>query len=118
IMIWIPTLIVFFACIVAFKGLPKDVKSVHKFVSKSMPRAAEIGVLLFFAIAAANVFVELGIGDDVESLLDGVNLPSWGMAIIVTLVLVAATGPLTGAPTVAALGQVSLLTLIAAGINP
>src|SRR5699024_1892494 len=118
IMIWIPTLIVLLACIVGFKALPKNIKSVHKFVSKSMPRASEIGVLLFFAIAAANVFVELGIGDDVESLLEGVEVLSWGMVIIVTIVLVAAAGPLTGAPAVAALGQVSMLTLIAAGIHP
>ncbi|MEQ3552630.1 TRAP transporter large permease subunit [Pseudonocardia nematodicida] len=118
IMVWIPTLIIVIACLVGRKNLPRTRSQGFELVRGAMQPLSQIGALLFFAIAASTVFVELGLAGDVEAVLGAADLPPWLVVVIVSVTLAVVCGPLTGAPTVATLGQVSLLTLIAAGIDP
>lgn len=115
---WIPILIILFAVVIGWKRLPKTPSGLYDLIRGSIPRLAPIGVLLFFAIAASTVLTELGLADDIQTTLDAANLPSWLLVVVVVVMVALIAGPLSSTATVSAVGQISMLSLIAVGIDP
>ncbi|MCF2573990.1 TRAP transporter large permease subunit [Brevibacterium sp. UCMA 11754] len=115
---WIPILIILFAVLIGWKKIPKTRRGLYELIAGSIPRLAPIGVLLFFAIAASSVLTELGLARDIESTLNGLDLPKWVLVAIVVVLVALIAGPLSSTATVSAIGQVSMLSMIAVGIDP
>ncbi|MBM6589257.1 TRAP transporter large permease subunit [Brevibacterium sp. RIT 803] len=115
---WIPILIILFAVLIGWKKIPKTRQGLYELIAGSIPRLAPIGVLLFFAIAASSVLTELGLARDIESTLSGLDLPKWVLVAIVVVLVALIAGPLSSTATVSAIGQVSMLSMIAVGIDP
>lgn len=115
---WIPVFIIGIAAIVAWRDLPRSFRAWWEFMKGAVDRFFTIGVLLFFAITASEVLALLGLDTDVESLLDGISIPAWLLVTVVGVFIVLVAGPLSSTATLSAVGQVSLVTLVAAGIDP
>lgn len=115
---WIPILIILFAVLIGWKKIPKTGRGLYELIAGSIPRLAPIGVLLFFAIAASSVLTELGLARDIEDTLNGLDLPRWVLVAIVVVLIALIAGPLSSTATVSAIGQVSMLSMIAVGIDP
>lgn len=115
---WIPILIIFFAVIIGWKKLPRTGRGYFDLLAGSIPRLAPIGVLLFFAIAASSVLTDLGLAEDIQNTLDGLDLSPWMLITIVTVLVALIAGPLSSTATVSAVGQVSMLSMVAIGVDP
>ncbi|MBF4550761.1 TRAP transporter large permease subunit [Pseudoclavibacter sp. VKM Ac-2888] len=116
--VWIPVLIMFFAALVAWKDLPRSPRGWWELITSGAPKFYTIVALLFFAVVASEVLAELGLAEDVDNLLSGVDIPLWLLVTFIGLLIVLVAGPLSSTATLTAVGQVSLFTLIAAGIDP
>lgn len=115
---WIPILITLFALIIGWKQVPKSGRGIYDLVVGSMPRLAPIGTLLFFAIAASSVLTDLGLANDIETTLDELSLAPWVLVTVVVVLIALIAGPLSSTATVSAIGQVSMLSMIAVGVDP
>ena len=115
---WIPVLIIGISALVAWKQLPSTPRQWWTFMEGSVPKFFTIGAILFFAIAASEVLAALGLDQDVNSVLDGLSIPLWLMVTLVGLLVVLVAGPLSSTATLSAVGQVSLFTLVGAGVDP
>ncbi|MGC2940960.1 MULTISPECIES: TRAP transporter large permease subunit [unclassified Brevibacterium] len=115
---WIPILIILFAVLIGWKKIPKTGRGLYELIAGSIPRLAPIGVLLFFAIAASSVLTELGLARDIENTLSNMDVPKWVLVALVVILVALIAGPLSSTATVSAIGQVSMLSMIAVGIDP
>ncbi|QCR18103.1 TRAP transporter large permease subunit [Agrococcus sp. SGAir0287] len=115
---WIPVLIILISAIVGWRELPRTPRQWWEFLGGAASKYYAIGALLFFAIAASEVLTSLGLADDVDRLLGPLDIPAWLLVVIVGFFVVLVAGPLSSSATLSAVGQVSLVTLVAAGIDP
>ncbi|NUL45424.1 TRAP transporter large permease subunit [Cellulosimicrobium funkei] len=115
---WIPILITLFAVIIGWKQVPKSGRGIYDLVVGSIPRLAPIGTLLFFAIAASSVLTDLGLAGDIENTLNELSLTPWVLVSVVVALIALIAGPLSSTATVSAVGQVSMLSMIAVGLDP
>ena len=115
---WIPILAITITAIVCWKDLPKTLKGWWDFFESSVPHFFTIGVLLFFAIAASEVLDILGLSDDVAGIVGSAHIPLWLLVTLVGFLVVIVAGPLSSTATLSAVGQISLFTLIGAGVDP
>lgn len=115
---WIPVLAITITAIVCFRELPRTLQGWWKFFEDSVPKFFTIGVLLYFAIAASEVLDRLGLSDDVERIVQNADIPVWLLVTLVGFLVVVVAGPLSSTATLTAVGQVSLFTLIGAGVDP
>lgn len=118
ILIWIPVLITAIALVVGRKQLPRTRGGWFDFTTGAMPRLAVIGSLLFFAVAASEVLNGLGLADDVDRILGGLAINQYVMVLLVAVLVAVVAGPLSSTATLTAVGQVSLLALVAVGVDP
>ena len=116
--VWIPVLIIAISAIIAWRELPRTLSGWWEFFRDSVPHFFTIGVLLFFAIAASEVLDRLGLAEDVDNVIGGLEIPLWLLVTIVGVMVVLVAGPLSSTATLSAVGQVSLVTLVGAGVDP
>ncbi|WP_206491039.1 TRAP transporter large permease subunit [Rhodococcus sp. KRD162] len=116
--VWIPVLIIAISAIVAWRELPRTLRGWAEFMAGSVPHFFTIGVLLYFAISASEVLDRLGLAEDVDSIVSGLDIPVWLLVTLVGALVVLVAGPLSSTATLSAVGQVSLVTLVGAGVNP
>ncbi|MBG6085091.1 TRAP transporter large permease subunit [Zhihengliuella flava] len=116
--VWIPILIIAISAAVGWRELPRSVAGWWSFFRDSVPHFFTIGVLLYFAIAASQVLDRLGLAADVDQVIGGLNIPAWLLVTVVGFMVVLVAGPLSSTATLSAVGQVSLVTLVGAGIDP
>ncbi len=115
---WIPIFIIGISAVVGRKQLPKSPRAWWTFMAGSASKFYTIGAILFFAIAASEVLAFLGLDEDVNAILDGLNIPLWLMVTLIGFLVVLVAGPLSSTATLSAVGQVSLVTLVGAGVDP
>ncbi len=118
ILIWIPVMITLFALIAGRKTLPRTAPGWMELLGRAMPKFATIGALLFFAIAASEILGDLGLAEDVRSMMEAASLSAAATLIVVGLMIVLVAGPLSSTATLTAVGQVSLLALVGVGLDP
>lgn len=116
--VWIPVLIIAISAIVGWRELPRTIRGWWEFMRDSVPHFFTIGVLLYFAISASEVLDRLGLAEDVDSIVGGLDIPVWLLVTLVGVLVVLVAGPLSSTATLSAVGQVSLVTLVGAGIDP
>ncbi|MFI9488585.1 TRAP transporter large permease subunit [Promicromonospora sp. NPDC052451] len=115
---WIPVLITAIALVLGRRSLPRSGGQWFSWLAESMPRFSSIGALLFFAVAASQVLSELGLERDIDRLLGQLHLNPYVSVLIVGVLIAVVAGPLSSTATLTAVGQVSLLALVAVGIDP
>ncbi|GAB2951083.1 TRAP transporter large permease subunit [Nonomuraea fastidiosa] len=118
IVVWIPVLTVLATFAVAWRRLPRTASAWSELLGEMAPRYAVIGATLFFAFAAAAALGELGLVEQLTTIMEGVDAPAVVIAAIVGLLLVVIAAPLTGTATIAAVGGVAFSALTAAGVAP
>lgn len=116
--VWIPVLIIGISALVGWRELPRSLRGWWEFMRGSVSHFFTIGVLLYFAIAASEVLDRLGLAEDVDSIVSGLDIPLWLLVTIVGVMVVLVAGPLSSTATLSAVGQISLVTLIGAGVDP
>ncbi|MGW9551357.1 TRAP transporter large permease subunit [Citricoccus zhacaiensis] len=116
--VWIPVLIIAISAIVGWRELPRTLRGWWEFMRDSVPHFFTIGVLLYFAISASEVLDRLGLAEDVDSIVGGLDIPVWLLVTLVGALVVLVAGPLSSTATLSAVGQVSLVTLVGAGVEP
>jgi TRAP-type C4-dicarboxylate transport system permease large subunit len=118
IVVWIPVLTVLATFAVAWRRLPRTASAWNDLLGEMAPRYAVIGATLFFAFAAAASLGELGLVEQLTTVMQSVQAPAVVIATIVGLLLVVIAAPLTGTATIAAVGGVAFSALTAAGVSP
>lgn len=113
IIVWVPILIILIAIIEGWSKLPKTKSQIKDLIHREIPQFATVGISLFAALSATGVMTELGVGEQLASILDGLDVPMPVMlAIICVLVVIVAT-PLSSTATVSAIGVPALAILVA-----
>lgn len=118
ILTWIPILVTGLALIVGRRTLPRSRAGWGEWFADAMPRFSSIGALLFFAVSASEILTGLGLADDIDAVLDGLQLNKYVMALVVGVHVAVVAGPLSSTATLTAVGQVAMLALISVGIDP
>ncbi|MEH6948686.1 TRAP transporter large permease subunit [Bacillus sp. JJ634] len=115
---WIPILIIFIGLIVGWTKLPKSSTDWSKFLNNAIPRFAYIGAILLFAFAAGEVLSNLGLAEDLTSLMETLSISKWLMIAIIGGLVILVAGPLSSTATLTAVGMISFSALISVGVHP
>ncbi|RCV49364.1 TRAP transporter large permease subunit [Marinitenerispora sediminis] len=115
---WIPVLIIAFSLVAGRDRLPSTFRGWWTLLDGALPKFANIGALLFFAIAASEVLGRLGLAEDVNEILQTLPINGVLMVVVVGLVITLVAGPLSSTATLTAVGQISFLTLVGVGVDP
>lgn len=118
ILVWVPILIIVICIIAGWKEVPKSPKGWFAFVEEAIPAFSVIGVILLFAFAASEVLKQLGLGEQLGSIMGSLDLPIWLVALLVGVFIVLVATPLTATATVTAIGVVAFESLVGVGIDP
>lgn len=118
IIVWVPVLITLIALIEGFDRMLNNRQQFRAQLEKDLPSFATVGISLFAALAAAAIMEELGVGDQLSSTLDAMNLPKWAMLIIVGVLAVIVATPLSSTATAAAIGAPAVAALSSVGVDP
>lgn len=117
-LVWVPILITSISMIIGYKKLPKSFSEWNTFLHGATSKFSVIGVLLLFAFAASENLKQLGLSEDLTSMLTTLNLPSWLVIVVVGALIVLVAGPLSGTATLTAIGLVAFTALVSAGVHP
>lgn len=118
ILVWVPVLIIIICLIAGWKELPKSPKGWFSYIEGAIPSFFVIGVILLFAFAASEVLKQLGLGEQLGTIMSSLTLPLWLVALLVGIFIVLVATPLTATATVTAIGVVAFESLVGVGIDP
>ena len=107
-LVWLPTLMICIILLLDGRNIVKKFSSWEDFVKKFIPHIANTGGLLFFIFAVSNIITKLGLGDDVVSVLDKMNLSPIVTLIVVYVLVAVVAGPLSSTATLTAVGVVGV----------
>jgi TRAP-type C4-dicarboxylate transport system permease large subunit len=114
--VWIPVVLIITGTLLGRKKLPTSGRAWWALLQNSAPRFGIVGVTVVFAFAGANALAATGLPQQMTTLLNGMNLPLWLLAILIGLIIIAVAAPLSATATMAAVGTVGVATLVAAGV--
>ena len=117
-LVWLPTLMICIILLLDGRNIVKKFSSWEDFVKKFIPHIANTGGLLFFIFAVSNIITKLGLGDDVVSVLDKMNLSPIVTLIVVYVLVAVVAGPLSSTATLTAVGVVGHAILVGVGFDP
>ncbi|PMC34405.1 C4-dicarboxylate ABC transporter permease [Bacillus sp. UMB0899] len=115
---WIPILIIMISSLVGWTKLPKTKPDWSKFLNNAIPRFSTIGALLVFAYASSQVLTDLGLAEDLTSLMESISISKWLMVLIIALLVALVAGPLSSTATLTAIGMVAFAAMVSAGVDP
>lgn len=118
IIVWVPILITLIALVEGAKRIRQNNTHFVVQLRRDTHQFATVGISLFAALAAATIMEELGVGDQLSSLLASLSLPKWLMVLAVGILAVLVATPLSSTATAAAIGTPAVAALTAAGIDP
>lgn len=114
--LWIPVLLTVLVAVLGRDALPKRPREWWTLFGDSAPRIGVVGVTIVSAFAASAALADLGLPEQLTTLLGRLDAPLWVLAICVGVLVVAVAIPLTGSATMAAIGPVAVVTLVGAGV--
>src|SRR5699024_746732 len=118
IIIWVPILISVITIVISWKTIPKTLKGWFHLLEGSTKSFSVIGVILLFSFSASEILKQLGLPEQLGSLMNSLDLDKWLVALLVGILVILVATPLTATATVTAIGAVAFSTLVAAGVNP
>lgn len=113
---WVPVLMILLILFLGRRHLPKTGRGWWKVIGESAPQFGLIGTTLVAAFSASAVLGELGLPQQLTTVLESLSAPAWVMAIVVGIVIVVIAIPLTSSATIAAVGPVAVTALASTGI--
>lgn len=113
---WIPVLMIALVLFLGRRHLPRTTKDWWATIGRAAPQFGVIGITIVAAFSAANLLGELGLAEQLESVLAGLAAPAWIMAVAIGVIVVAIAIPLTASATMAAVGPVAVIALAGAGV--
>jgi TRAP-type C4-dicarboxylate transport system permease large subunit len=113
---WIPVLMIALVLVLGRKHLPHSPTAWWHTLGKAAPSFGVIGITIIAAFSASNVLADLGLAEQLESVLGALSAPAWIMAIAIGVIIVLIAVPLTASATMAAVGPVAVVALVGAGI--
>ncbi len=116
ILFWIPVVLTIAGIALGLRRLPRNISGWSTLLANSAPRFGIVGITVLFAFAGANALAATGLPDQLTTLLGGLQLPLWALAILVGLIVIAVAAPLSATATMAAVGTVGVAALVAAGV--
>ncbi|MCT9871442.1 TRAP transporter large permease subunit [Paenarthrobacter aurescens] len=116
VIVWIPVVLIITGALLGWKRLPRGGRDWWKLLENSAPRFGVVGITVVFAFAGANALAATGLPQQMTALLNQMNLPLWLLAILIGLIVIAVSAPLSATATMAAVGTVGVATLVAAGV--
>lgn len=116
IIVWVPILISAIALFEGRKRLAGRWGQVRSALRREAPQFATVGISLYSALAASTIMSELGVGPQLTSVLDAVNLPVPLLILIICVVAVIVATPLSSTATAAAIGAPAVIALEAMGV--
>src|SRR5699024_32022 len=118
IIIWVFILISVISIVISWKMIPRTFKGWFHLLEGSTKSFSVIGVILLFSFSASEILKQLGLPEQLGSLMNSLDLDKWLVALLVGILVILVATPLTATPTVTAIGAVAFSTLVAAGVNP
>lgn len=116
---WIPILMTVFTIIEGWKYLPHSFSGWKEMVQKSAGKYSEVGMLLFFAFASANVLTKLGLQEEFTSIFEVLgNYSPLLVFLVIAVVVSLMVGPFTGTAATTALGSMAYAALRSTGLAP
>lgn len=116
IIVWVPILISVIALIEGRKRLAGRWREVGSALRAEAPQFATVGISLFSALAASTIMSELGVGEQLTTLLDTVDLPVPLLVLLICVAAVIVATPLSSTATAAAIGAPAVIAMDAMGI--
>ena len=116
ILFWIPVMLIAAGLILGLDQLPRTGRAWWALLEGSGGRFGVVGITVLFAFAGANALAQTGLPEQMSSLLTGMNLPLWALAIVVGVIVIAVSAPLSATATMAAVGAIGVAVLVAAGV--
>lgn len=118
IIFWIPVFLIVAGLLMGLKRLPTSAKAWYDYLADSASRFTIVGITVLFAFAGANALAATGMAKQMTNLLTSMHLPAWALSILIGIIVIAVSAPLSASATMAAVGSVSVLALVSAGISP
>lgn len=118
IIVWVPVLITLIALIEGAGRINQNRAHFRAQLEKDLPSFATVGISLFAALAAASIMEELGVGEQLSTTLESMNLSKWAMLLIVCVLAVIVATPLSSTATAAAVGAPAVAALTSVGVDP
>lgn len=116
IIFWIPIFLIVVGLLLGLRELPRSGKQWFNLLGESAPRFTIVGITVLFAFAGANALAATGMPEQMTALLQSLQLPVWALAILIGVIVIAVSAPLSASATMAAVGAVSVLALVGAGV--
>jgi TRAP-type C4-dicarboxylate transport system permease large subunit len=113
---WIPVALIFTGILLGLRRLPRKASHWWQFLTDAGPRFGVVGITVLFAFAGANALAATGLPEQMSALLTNLDLPLWALAILIGLIVIAVSAPLSATATMAAVGAVGVAALVAAGV--
>lgn len=115
---WIPILIILISMMVGWTKLPKTASGWSDFLNKAIPRFSTIGALLVFAYASSQVLTDLGLAEDLTTVMGSISISKWLMVLLISILVALVAGPLSSTATLTAIGIVAFAAMVSAGVDP
>ncbi|CAG9621228.1 TRAP transporter large permease subunit [Sutcliffiella rhizosphaerae] len=116
--VWVPVFMIIFTLLVGRNHLPKGKGEWLKFFEKTAPSYYVIGPVLIFTFATSAVLNEIGLTEQLQTLMMSFAVPKWLMVAIVGIVITLVATPLATSATIATIGLASFGALTAVGVDP
>ena len=116
--VWVPVFMILFTLLVGRNHLPRGKKEWTTFFEKTAPSYYVIGPVLIFTFATSAVLNEIGLTEQLQTLMTSFALPKWLMVAIVGIVITLVATPLATSATIATIGLASFGALTAVGVDP
>ncbi|MBY6348968.1 TRAP transporter large permease subunit [Rhodococcoides corynebacterioides] len=113
---WIPVLMILLVFFLGRRHLPRTGRGWWKILGETAPQFGVIGVTIVAAFSASNVLGDIGLPEQLTTVLESLSAPAWLMAILVGVIIVVIAIPLTASATMAAVGGVAVAALVGVGI--
>ncbi|PAE80954.1 C4-dicarboxylate ABC transporter permease [Shouchella clausii] len=116
--VWVPVFMIIFTLIVGRNHLPKGKSQWVKFFEDTAPSYYVIGPVLIFTFATSAILNEIGLTEQLQTLMMSFAVPKWLMIAIVGIIITLVATPLATSATIATIGLASFGALTAVGVDP
>lgn len=113
---WMPVVLIVIGVALGHDLLPSTVRGWGSLLADSAPRFGVVGLTVLFAFAGANALASTGLPEQLADVLSGLDLPVWLLALVIGVIVIAVSAPLSSTATMAAVGTVGVAALAAAGV--
>ncbi|MFI6906944.1 TRAP transporter large permease subunit [Nonomuraea sp. NPDC050394] len=119
VLFWLPIFMLVVGMIVGHRRLPRRTGEWWAMLGEISPKFAVVGLTMVSAFAASAALSTLGLGEQLAPLIQRMQgVPTPVVVVVVGLVVLLVSGPLSTTATIAAVGSVGFLALTGAGVEP